>query len=204
MQTIKDAVHKVVNVFRPKNVTLALQTNGSQLAGASLRFYTLLFPRNYSELTHRQGLLPLCLSQERKQVVTYLLATQRKALSSYSTTAGLWRLLPLLCPELGVPLNPLLPPHPPSLPWTWLAFLRAAHGDDLMLALCNIHSIDQGLSPLRSNIEESSNITEVQNLSSDLIFFSKTHVFRKEASIELRKRQHPKSLKVNLRNRIKM
>ena len=37
MQTIKDAVHKVVNVFRPKNVTLALQTNGSQLAGASLR-----------------------------------------------------------------------------------------------------------------------------------------------------------------------
>ena len=38
MQTIKDAVHKVVNVFRPKNVTLALQTNGSQLAGASLRF----------------------------------------------------------------------------------------------------------------------------------------------------------------------
>ena len=40
MQTIKDAVHKVVNVFRPKNVTLALQTNGSQLAGASLRFYT--------------------------------------------------------------------------------------------------------------------------------------------------------------------
>ena len=41
MQTIKDAVHKVVNVFRPKNVTLALQTNGSQLAGASLRFSTI-------------------------------------------------------------------------------------------------------------------------------------------------------------------
>ena len=42
MQTIKDAVHKVVNVFRPKNVTLALQTNGSQLAGASLRFSTIM------------------------------------------------------------------------------------------------------------------------------------------------------------------
>ena len=41
MQTIKDAVHKVVNVFRPKNVTFALQTNGSQLAGASLRFSTI-------------------------------------------------------------------------------------------------------------------------------------------------------------------
>ena len=163
MQTIKDAVHKVVNVFRPKNVTLALQTNGSQLAGASLRFY---YFGHFSWIlgtdlpTHRHGLLPPSLSQGRKQVVTYLLATQRKVLSSYSSTAGLWQILPLLCPELGVPLNPLLPP-PPSLPWTWLAFLRAAHGDDLVLALCNHHSIDQGLSPVRSNIEESSNTTQV-------------------------------------------
>ena len=164
MQTIKDAVHKVVNVFRPKNVTLALQTNGSQLAGASLRFYTHFPWIQHTDLpTHRHGLLPPSLSQERKQVVTYLLATQRKVLSRYSSTARLWQILPLLCPELGVPLNPLLPP-PPSLPWTWLAFLRAAHGDDLVLALCNLHSIDQGLSPVRPNIEESSNITQVQYL----------------------------------------
>ena len=170
MQTIKDAVHKVVNVFRPKNVTLALQTNGSQLAGASLRFLNSSVPKEIlcsNLLPYRHGLLPPCLSPERKQVVTYLLATQRKALSSYSSTAGLWRLLPLLCPELGVPLTPLPPLSPPtSLPWTWLAFLRAAHGDDLMLALCNLHSIDQGLSPLRLNIEESSNTTQVQYLTS--------------------------------------
>ena len=188
MQTIKDAVHKVVNVFRPKNATLALQTNGSQLAGASLRYCSLLFWSIILDIldnlqTHRHSLLPPCLSQERKQVVTYLLATQRKALSSYSKTAGLWQILPLLCPELGVPITPLQPP-PPSLPWTWLAFLRAAHGDDLMLALCNLHSIDQGLSPVRPNIEESSNTTQVQYAL--MVFFSETSVFRKEASIKLR------------------
>ena len=187
MQTIKDAVHKVVNVFRPKNVTLALQTNGSQLAGASLRslnsfpFLAISWRFYIDLLIHRHGLLPPGLPQERKQVVTYLLATQKEVLHSYSTTAGLWRLLPLLCPGLGVPLTPLLPP-PSGLPWTWLAFLRAAHGDDLILALCNLHSIDQGLSPIRDGVEESSNATQVQYTtlihapSTNLDDMSTTHI----------------------------
>ena len=39
MQTIKDAVHKVVNVFRPQNVSSLVETlNTSSLEGASLRF----------------------------------------------------------------------------------------------------------------------------------------------------------------------
>ena len=38
VQTIKDAVHKVVNVFRPQNVSLVETLNTSSLEGASLRF----------------------------------------------------------------------------------------------------------------------------------------------------------------------
>ena len=105
--------------------------------------------------------MPTSLSPERKQVVTYLLATQRAALTSYSRTAGLWRLLPLLCPELGVPLNPLLLTSA-RLPWTWLSFLRAAHGEDLVVALCNMQSINQRLSTVRLHFEENNSTAEVE------------------------------------------
>ena len=38
VKTIKEAVHKVVNVFRPQNVSLVATLNTSSLQGASLRF----------------------------------------------------------------------------------------------------------------------------------------------------------------------
>ena len=152
MQTIKDAVHKVVNVFRPKNVTLALQANGSALAGASLR----------------HALLPAALEQDRGQVVTYLLATQAPTLVSYTTTGGLRRLLPVLCPALGVPLDLTSSSSSPTasappLPWEMLAWVRALHGEELLLALCNLVSVEQGRSEvLRPPREDNSTSTEIQ------------------------------------------
>ena len=67
MQTIKDAVHKVVNVFRPKNATLALQTNGSQLAGASLRYCSLLFWSIALDILDKPTGTVFCLLASRKR-----------------------------------------------------------------------------------------------------------------------------------------
>jgi hypothetical protein len=148
VSTIKDALKKVASVFRPKNSTLALQVNGSVLAGASLR----------------HALLPPALARERGQVVTYLLATQDSTLRSYARSLGLHRALPLVCPGLGVPLHQE-GPLPASLPWQWLQYVTKLHGEDFLLALCNMFSVDSCLSPLvrdQEAREVPANVTEAE------------------------------------------
>ena len=82
---------------------------------------------------------------------------QAATLASYSTTGGLRRLLPVLCPAMGVPLDttPSSPsatsssaPSSPSLPWEMVAWVRALHGEELLLALCNLVSVEEGRSPV--------------------------------------------------------
>jgi hypothetical protein len=74
--------------------------------------------------------------------------------SSYTATsrpASLRTALPLLCPSLGVSLDvgdTARRPQAPAPAWQWVNFLRAAHGEEFLLALCNLLSVEAGLSPL--------------------------------------------------------
>ena len=74
VKTIKEAVHKVVNVFRPQNVSLVATLNTSSLQGASLRFR--LRPEN----GHGQGEQAV----DRYHMIYYLLATQYQSVKRYS------------------------------------------------------------------------------------------------------------------------
>ena len=79
---MKEAVHNVVNVFLPQNVSLVATLNTSSLQGASLRF------RLRPEGGQKQD-------QEvvnRYHMIYYLLATQYNTMRQYTFTTGLQKL----------------------------------------------------------------------------------------------------------------
>ena len=92
VQTIKDAVHKVVNVFRPQNVSLVETLNTSSLEGASLRFR--LRPET-GEKYDEQVI-------NRYHMIYYLLATQYSKVRQFSQIMKLNSLLPCLCEEYSL------------------------------------------------------------------------------------------------------
>ena len=145
VKTIKEAVHKVVNVFRPQNVSLVATLNTSSLQGASLRF------RLRPEDGQKQD-------QEvvnRYHMIYFLLATQYNTVRQYTRTMGLHNLLPLICAQYGVPIVQNISDQSSSnicknnpLPWHFAKFVRVVHGEDFLVALCNVVSMEVGQSRL--------------------------------------------------------
>jgi len=138
VQTIKDAVHKVVNVFRPQNVSLVETLNTSSLEGASLRFR--LRPES-GDKTDQTVI-------NRYHMIYYLLATQYTKVKQYSLILNMNQMLPCLCDQFGVGFHPESCNHSVSKPWQFIKFVRMYHGDDFMVALCNLASMETGQSRL--------------------------------------------------------
>merc|ERR1719233_2381269 len=141
VKTIKDAVHKVVNVFRPQNVSLSATLNTSSLQGASLRF------RLRPEGGKQQDKVVV----NRYHMIYYLLATQYNTVKQYTKIMKLDTLLPLVCIQYGVPIhkNNTNKDHTdvctaPVMPWQFLKFVRVVHGEDFLVALCNVVSMEMG------------------------------------------------------------
>ena len=93
------------------------------------------------------------LSQEvinRYHMIYYLLATQYTRVKEYSRIINLHRTLPLVCPEFGIELasTDQQPRLPPSYPWQFLRFVRLYHGEDFLVAMCNLESMELGQSRL--------------------------------------------------------
>ena len=92
VETIKKAVHKVVNVFRPQNESLVETLNTSSLHGASLRF------RLRPEVGFKQN--PEVVN--RYHMIYYLLATQYNTVKQYTRLLRLDTLLPVICGQFNV------------------------------------------------------------------------------------------------------
>jgi len=164
VETIKKAVHKVVNVFRPQNESLVETLNTSSLHGASLRF------RLRPEVGFKQNQDVV----NRYHMIYYLLATQYNSVKHYTKLLRLDTLLPLICGQFNVEIEvksiPPLTPNTtmcsvPLQPWQFLKFVRLVHGEDFLVALCNVVSMELGQSMLVKGGKsmESNNITEVSN-----------------------------------------
>ena len=83
-------------------------------------------------------------------MIYYLLATQYTRVKEYSRIINLHRTLPLVCPEFGIEL-PSIDQEPrlsPSYPWEFLRFVRLYHGEDFLVAMCNLESMELGQSRL--------------------------------------------------------
>jgi len=160
VKTIKEAVHKVVNVFRPQNVSLVATLNTSSLQGASLRF----------RLRPDGGQKPDQEVVNRYHMIYYLLATQYHTVRQYTRIMGFHRLLPLLCNQFNIEIvssnrtdmysrreaknssgqagNTTVCTTGHSLPWQFAKFVRVVHGEDFLVALCNVVSMEVGQSRL--------------------------------------------------------
>jgi len=148
VKTIKEAVHKVVNVFRPQNVSLVATLNTSSLQGASLRF------RLRPEGGQKQDQMVV----NRYHMIYYLLATQYYTVKQYTKIMKLDNLLPLVCSQYGVPVlqnntmnaidNKTDTCSALPMPWQFLKFVRVVHGEDFLVALCNVVSMEMGESRL--------------------------------------------------------
>lgn len=140
VQTIKDAVHKVVNVFRPQNVSLVETLNTSSLQGATLRFKL----RPEAGEKYDEDVI------NRYHVIYYLLATQYTQVRQYSRSLGLHTLLPCVCRQFGVQFGEpgVCLAAAGRRPWQLLKFVRAYHGDHFLVALCNLESMEAGASSL--------------------------------------------------------
>lgn len=140
VQSIKDAVHKVVNVFRPQNVSIVETLNTSSLQGASLRFRL----RPEAGDKYDQEVI------NRYHMIYYLLATQYTRVKEYSRIINLHRALPFICPEFGIefPRSERTEETASGYPWQFLSFVRLYHGEDFLVAMCNLESMEQGESRL--------------------------------------------------------
>jgi len=138
VQTIKDAVHKVVNVFRPQNVSLVETLNTSSLEGASLRF------RLRPEAGDKTDQTVI----NRYHMIYYLLATQYSKVKQYSLILNMNRMLPCICDQFGISFQPETCNNTGSNPWQFIKFVMMYHGDDFMVALCNLASMEVGQSRL--------------------------------------------------------
>jgi len=130
VNAIKNAVHKVVDVFRPVNQSLAAALNTSSLQGTSLRY----------KLRPEPGLGAGASDQD---LVYYLLATQYAWLRDW--TATLEPALPALCHQLGVALGEA---GCRSGPWQLVRWARLVYGESFLVAVCNTASMERGQSKL--------------------------------------------------------
>ena len=146
VQTIKDAVHQVVNVFRPQNVSIVETLNTSSLQGASLRYKL----RPESGDKYDQEVI------NRYHMIYYLLATQYSRVRHYSRIMNVHLVLPLVCPEFGIELQSREQAGVQRYPWQFLHFVRLFHGEDFLVALCNLESMEQGQSSLVSRAKAAS------------------------------------------------
>ena len=156
VQTIKDAVHKVVNVFRPQNVSIVETLNTSSLQGASLRFRL----RPESGDKYDQSVI------NRYHMIYFLLATQYTRVKEYSRIINLHRALPLVCPEFGIEFPPEVGDQPAVYPWQFLNFVKLYHGEDFLVAMCNLESMEQGHSRLVRPVAVSSSQNNISNATS--------------------------------------
>jgi len=139
VQTIKDAVHKVVNVFRPQNVSLVETLNTSSLQGASLRFRL----RPEAGDKYDQDVI------NRYHMIYYLLATQYSKIKQYSQILHMNQAFPCICEQYGLKFqDETLCNTSQSHPWQFIKFVRGYHGEDFMVALCNLESMESGQSRL--------------------------------------------------------
>merc|ERR1719422_1076091 len=137
VQTIKDAVHKVVNVFRPQNVSLVETLSTSSLQGATLRFKL----RPEAGDKYDQDVI------NRYHMIYYLLATQYSKIKQYSQILHMNRAFPCICEQYGLKFqDEKLCNTSQSHPWQFIKFVRGYHGEDFMVALCNLESMESGQS----------------------------------------------------------
>jgi len=132
VNAIKNAVHKVVDVFRPINQSLAAAMNTSSLQGTSLRY----------KLRPEPG-AGAGAGASDQDLVYYLLATQYAWLRDW--TAALEPALPALCHQFGVALGE--PGCRPG-PWQLVRWARLVYGESFMVAVCNAASMERGQSKL--------------------------------------------------------
>jgi len=166
VKTIKDAVHKVVNVFRPQNVSMVATLNTSSLHGASLRY----------RLRPESGQMKDEETVNRYHMIYYLLATQYKSVKQYTRIMNLSNLLTVTCEQHNITIEKNSHVDDNStcsnlpLPWEFYKFVRMVHGEDFIVALCNVLSMERGQSKIIENIRigEKSNTTmhlNVKNLT---------------------------------------
>ena len=156
VQTIKDAMHKVVNVFRPQNVSIVETLNTSSLQGASLRFK--LRPETGDK--YDRSVI------NRYHMIYFLLATQYTRVKEYSRIIGLHRALPQVCTQFGIEIQTdHIPMDVASYPWQFLKFVRLYHGEDFLVAMCNLESMELGQSRLVRPVSGSSSIPTSNNMT---------------------------------------
>ena len=153
VQTIKDAVHQVVNVFRPQNVSIVETLNTTSLQGASLRYRL----RPEAGDKYDQEVI------NRYHMIYYLLATQYTRVRQYSRIMKLHLALPLVCPEFGIELPARHQAEVQRYPWQFLHFVRLVHGEDFLVALCNLESMERGQSSLVTRIKVTSPLVAATN-----------------------------------------
>ena len=153
VQTIKDAVHQVVNVFRPQNVSIVETLNTSSLQGASLRYRL----RPEAGDKYDQDVI------NRYHMIYYLLATQYSRVRNYSRIMNLHLALHIVCPEFGIELEARDQAEVQRYPWQFLQFVRLVHGEDFLVALCNLESMEQGQSSLVSRSRPPSPLLPASN-----------------------------------------
>jgi len=157
-KTIKDAVDKVVNVFsrERENQTMSSTLNESSLNGATLR-YDLVPESLYSS------------NIDHYHMIYYLMATKYGSLREYLFTMPIERVLQQRCAHFGVQfLNQNCNTGECGVgPWEWVRFLEAVHGEQFLLTLCNILSVEKGESDvsLASGIHGSDRLGE--NIGND-------------------------------------
>jgi len=113
-----------------QNSSLTMSLNSSSLVGSSLRHVLRTGSADFS--------------QERLDVLTYILSTQYHTIRQYLYTMSVRGVLQETCCEYGFSLYGEGVNTTQS--WQWLGFLSVVHGEDFILALCNVLSIELGLS----------------------------------------------------------
>lgn len=149
VKTIGDALVTAVRnvVFKPpKNPSLSVSLNSSSLLGTSMRHLVRASSANKE------------MSQERVDMLTYLLSTQYTTLRRYLSSMSVSTVLLQHCCEYGFSLTNVV--HSSHQSWRWLDFLKVVHGEDFILALCNVLSIELGLSDLAEHPSSLENRTD--------------------------------------------
>jgi len=135
LKTIKDAVDKVVNVFSRdrENQTMSATLNTSSLDGATLR-YDLVPSDLYKTNT------------DHYHMIYYLMANNYGSLRQYLYTVPIERVLQERCAHFGVNFSRdnCSVKECGLKPWEWVRFLEAIHGEQFLLTLCNILSVEKG------------------------------------------------------------
>jgi hypothetical protein len=88
-------------------------------------------------------------------MIYYLLTTKYDYARQYTISMGLNNLLTLMCAQYGVPIAQNISGQSSSntcknnpLPWHFAKFVRVVQGEDFLVALCNVLSMEVGQSRL--------------------------------------------------------